>query len=266
MYPILLRWGDFRISTYGILIACAFIVAFSFVVRQGKKEGYDPNVILDLCYYMLIAAILGSRVFYIIVNLDFYLSHPLEIIMIWKGGLVFYGGLIGGLLITVWYIRKNKFNFFQMADFLIPAIPLGHAIGRLGCLFAGCCYGRHAADLPWAITFSNAESLAPKNIPLHPSQIYSSLAGLSLFLFLFLFRRVRKFQGQVFAVYFIIYPIVRVILERFRGDVTRKFLPVPGFPDMISTGDTVSFFLFAFGLGLYFFLRHKSMGKNPVTA
>ena len=257
MYPVLLRIGSFQISTYGVFIATGFIVAIFYLVRESKKKGHDPNLVLDLCYYILIAAIVGSRLFYIAINGDHYLAHPLDIFKIWQGGLVFYGGLIGSVLISIWFVRKHKLNFFSFGDHIIPAVPLGHMFGRLGCFFAGCCYGREAESLPWAVTFTHLESLAPKNIPLHPTQLYSSLSGLSIFFILLVLQRYKKFDGQVFASYFIIYPIFRIIIERFRGDYARKFLPLPGAPEAISTGDVVSFFIFLIGVFLWFYLRYK---------
>jgi len=257
MHPILYQMenGPLRLSTYGLMIAIAFIVGVSFLVRERKIEGKDPEVVLDLAYYLIIAAIIGSRIFYITINYKIYLNDPMAIIRSWEGGLVFYGGLIGCLIVGTWYIKKFKLNFFEIADTVIVAVPLGQVFGRLGCFFAGCCYGQHAPQIPWAITFSDPASLAPKNIPLHPTQLYASFGALMVFLILFGLKRFKHFEGQVFASYLLLYPINRVIQERFRGDFARKFLDIPGLPPIISTGDVVSFVLFV--LGGYLYLRFR---------
>jgi phosphatidylglycerol:prolipoprotein diacylglycerol transferase len=152
-------------------------------------------------------------------------------------------------------------NFLSTMDTLIVAVPLAHAFGRLGCFFAGCCYGRHAPDLPWAITFSNPASLAPKNIPLHPTQIYACLGAIGVFLIIFAIKRFKKFDGQVLASYLMIYPINRIIEERFRGDLARKFVPIPGAPDVVSTGDLVSILLLIAGIAFFFYTRNRHFEK-----
>ena len=257
MHPILFRIGSFQISMYGVMYATAFMVAIFYLVRETKKDGYDPNLILDLCYYILISAVVGARLFYIIINFDHYMSHPLDIFKIWQGGLVFYGGFILAVLMTIWFVKKHKMKFLKIGDHLAPALPLGMSIGRLGCFFAGCCYGKEAENLPWAVTFTHLESLAPKNIPLHPSQLYSSLGAFLIFILMMLINRYKKFDGQTSASFFIAYPIVRIFVERFRGDYARKFLPLPGAPELISTGDTVSFVVFLIGISWFLYLRYK---------
>jgi len=258
MHPILFEYGSLRLSTYGLFMALSFVAAIMYLVRDAKRAGENPEVVLDLTYYILIASIIGARLFYIIINWDYYAADPLAMVRVWEGGLVFYGGIIGAVLATLYFVRKYDLNFWSLTDFMIPAVPLGHVFGRMGCLFAGCCYGKPAENLPWAITFANPTSLAPKHVPLHPTQIYSSLTAIIIFLALVVILRRKRFDGQVILSYFLIYPIARSLLELFRGDYERKFLPLPGAPELISTGQATSILLFSIAAILYAWLAKKN--------
>ena len=137
MYPILLKIGEFTLHTYGLLLAVAFFLAVLVALREAKRVGLDPNIMMDLAFYALLAALIGSRVFYVLTNWEEFRDNPVDIIRFWRGGLVFYGGLIFAFLTGLWYVRKHHLNFPQLADIMAPAIPLGQAIGRLGCFSAG---------------------------------------------------------------------------------------------------------------------------------
>ena len=141
--------------------------------------------------------------------MQYYLRHPLDMLKIWEGGLVFYGGLLLAVPVAVWYMRKHRLDAWTIADIFAPYIALGHAVGRLGCFSAGCCYGEHAEDLPWAVTFLHPESLAKIGIPLHPTQIYESIGELANFLILITLRRYQSFKGNYSDLYtFIFHPQV----------------------------------------------------------
>ncbi|MBF0118978.1 MAG: prolipoprotein diacylglyceryl transferase [Desulfobacterales bacterium] len=217
MHPILLKLGKLEIYTYGFFIAVGFLVGIFLAKRQAAKEDISPDMILDLGFYILIAAIIGSRIFYIGTNIDFFMNNPIEMFKIWNGGLVFYGGFLGGLITGVLYLKKQKVSIWKTADILAPSLAIGHFFGRIGCLFAGCCYGKQC-DLPWSITFKNPQSLAPIGISLHPTQIYDAISNLIIFSFLLFFRRYKKFDGQIFWLYAMFYGIFRIIVEAFRGD------------------------------------------------
>ena len=137
MYPILLKFGEFTLHTYGFLLAVGFFLAVMLTLREARRVGVDPNVMMDLNFYVLLAALLGSRVFYVITSWEEFRDNPVDIIRFWRGGLVFYGGLIFAFFTGIWYVRKHRLNFRQLADIVSPAIPLGQAIGRLGCFSAG---------------------------------------------------------------------------------------------------------------------------------
>lgn len=223
MHPDLIKIGPLTIHTYGVLVAVGFLVALLLAVRQAGKQGISSNTILDLGFYVLVSAIVGSRLLFVFTNINHYVKHPLDIFKIWEGGLVFLGGLILATLVAAWYMRKHKLDTWTIADIFAPSIAIGHAIGRLGCFSAGCCYGKEAEGLPWAVTFLNPESLAKLGIPLHPTQLYESFGELLNFIILIILRRRQSFKGQLFWTYILLYSVLRFVVEIYRGDEIRGF-------------------------------------------
>ncbi len=217
MYPKLLTIGPFTISTYGVCIALGALLGITLISREAKKQGYDQQKILDLTFYLLIAAIIGSRVFYILLNPKYYLEHPLEIVMIWRGGLVFYGGFLIAFATCFLYLKKHNLPFLKTCDLLVPGLAIGEVLGRLGCFFAGCCYGK-PADLLWSIIFTHPYTLARSGVPLHPTQLYSSLKALIIFFVLISIRKYKKGAGLLTWTYILLYAIGRLIIESLRGD------------------------------------------------
>jgi phosphatidylglycerol:prolipoprotein diacylglycerol transferase len=217
MLPVLIKIGPVTLYTYGLMMALAMLTAAYYVQRRAGIEGEDPEKALDLAFYCLIAALVGSRALYIIVEYKQYIADPLAIFKIWEGGLVFYGGFIAAALTGFWFVNKHKIKPWKMADIAAPALALGHGIGRLGCLFAGCCYGK-PTDSWLGITFTNPLALAPKGIPLYPTQIFSSLNELTIFVILILVRPYKKFDGQLFLMWMGLYATGRFIIEFYRGD------------------------------------------------
>ncbi|MBW1867421.1 MAG: prolipoprotein diacylglyceryl transferase [Deltaproteobacteria bacterium] len=217
MHPVLLNLGKFSIYTYGFFVAMGFLAAIWFATREAKRCGVDHEKIMDLSFYVLIAAIVGSRLAYVATVPGEFAANPLDMFKIWKGGLVFYGGFVGAMLTAIIYLRARHLPIWKTGDIIAPALALGHFLGRIGCFFAGCCYGK-TCELPWSITFHDPASLAPINIPLHPTQLYSSAGNLMIFLVLLLVRRHRKFEGQIFWLYVLLYGVTRSVIEIFRGD------------------------------------------------
>lgn len=224
MHPVLFKIGPLTIYTYGVLVAAGFLLGLGLAVRQAKKEGVPSNKIVDLGFYILLAAIVGSRLFFILLNASYYFKNPLEILKIWEGGLVFYGGLIFAIPTALWYVKNNGLGVWKTADLFAPSIAIGHAIGRIGCFFAGCCHGKPAEGLPWAVTFTDPQSLAMTGIPLHPTQLYESLCEFIIFFFLVILRRYKSFNGQLFLAYILLYSVLRFVVEFFRGDAGRGFI------------------------------------------
>ena len=256
MYPILIEFGFFKIFTYGLLVATGFLVAILLASSRAEKEGLDSQKVLDLCFYVMVSALLGARLLYVIVEYRYFLDSPLEIFKFWKGGLVFYGGLILGVLISLWYLKRNQMPMWKTADLLAPSIALGQLIGRWGCFFAGCCYGKKT-DVAWGITFTDPRSLAPLEISLHPTQVYLSLNAVFIFIFLMWLSKRKVFDGQILWSYGILYSIGRFLIEYFRGDDR-------GFPveQVLSTSQFVGVFVFSFSVFMLLTLYRKSLRSH----
>lgn len=217
MHPILVHFGSFTLYTYGFFLAMGFLAAIWFSKRNARFYDLKPDDISDLFFVILISGIVGARLLYVIINFDDFKTSPLDVFKLWNGGLVFFGGFIGAVAASIVTLRIKNLPFFKTADTIAPGVALGHGIGRLGCFFAGCCYGRQC-DLPIAVQFSHPDSLAPLHVPLHPTQIYMVAANLILFLILIFLQRRKRFHGMIFLSYIILYSVFRFIIEFFRGD------------------------------------------------
>lgn len=222
MHPILLQVGSLKLYTYGFFVALGFIIAIWFTKRNARFYGVPDQMVSDLFLTVLISALAGARILYVLINIDAYRDNFLDIFKIWNGGLVFFGGFIGGALGAIIFLRIKKMDIWKTADVISPGLALGHSVGRFGCLFAGCCYGK-SCSLPIAITFTNPDSLAPLNIPLHPTQLYMIASNFVLFLILLAIQRRKRFNGMVFLSYIMLYSAFRSIIEFFRGDFRGTF-------------------------------------------
>ena len=258
MLPVLFKFDGIALHTYGILLASGFLMAVLLAVREARRVGIDPNRIMDLSFYVLVAAIVGSLVFYVITNWGEFRDDPVSVVFFWRGGLVFYGGLIFAFAAGLWYVRNNRLPFRRLADLTAPSIALGQALGRLGCFAAGCCFGA-PASVPWAVTFRDPESLAPQGVPLHPAQLYESAAAFAIF---FILRRMRlnpKYEGKIFWFYLFFYSTSRYIIEFYRNDPRGWVIP-----DFLSSAQAVGWVTIP--LALYMLLRRPAApaktGKN----
>jgi phosphatidylglycerol:prolipoprotein diacylglycerol transferase len=216
--------GPFSLHMYGLLLVSGLLAALWLVGRLARKEGLDPQKVQDLGIASIIAGLVGAKLLLVVVDFDQYRSSPRALLDVLQSGGVFYGGLLGAIPVAWWYIKKHGLPLFSTLDVMAPAVALGQAIGRLGCFAAGCCYGA-PSTAPWSVIFHSEDAHAlvgvPLGVPLHPSQLYESLGVFILLFVLLAVLRNRKFQGQVVALYLILYAILRFILEFFRGDVAR---------------------------------------------
>ncbi len=216
--------GPFTLHTYGVLLAIAFLAGLWVVSRQAKRAGLDAGRVTDMAVWVLIAGLVGAKALLLVVDWRFYSRNPRELLGIFQSGGVFYGALLAGALVAWYYARRYKLPAWPTADVLAPGVVLGQAIGRLGCFSAGCCWGK-PSSLPWAVTFTDLNAArqvgTPLDIPLHPSQLYESLAAFLIFFFLLWLAPRKSFQGQVALVYVAVYSVVRFVLEFWRGDAVR---------------------------------------------
>jgi phosphatidylglycerol:prolipoprotein diacylglycerol transferase len=153
---------------------------------------------------------------------------------------------------VLWYVKKNALGVWSIADVFAPSLAIGHAIGRIGCFYSGCCYGKPAEGLPWAVTFTDPQSLALIGVPLHPVQLYESLGEFIIFFVLITLRRHKSFNGQFFMTYIILYSVLRFIVEFFRGDVARGFIT-----SQISLSQGVSILMFLVAAAGFIMLKRR---------
>ncbi len=251
MYPILFQFGSFKIYAYGFFIAAGFIVGLVLATLRARREGIPFGNVVDLFFYTLLSAFLGSRILFVLINFDDYRQNPLQIFKLWEGGLVFYGGLIPAAVVALLYMRRHRLPIWKLADLISPLIALGLFFGRIGCFLAGCCYGKETS-LPWGVVFKNPESLARLNVPLHPTQLYDAANGLAIFLFLNWMEKRKTFDGQIFWLFLFLYSITRFLIEMVRGD-PRGFL----FGGLLSTSQAVGIVLAIFSLFMLFYMKKK---------
>jgi phosphatidylglycerol---prolipoprotein diacylglyceryl transferase len=225
-------WKPVPIFSYGVMLGSSMVVGWFLALRLAQSDGIPREQAAAIYMWTAIWSIIGARLLYVITELHEF-GNPLDVLMLNKGGLVAYGGMIGGFFASWYGCHKRKIHLLRWADVSAPSVVLGTAITRIGCLLYGCDYGR-LADVPWAIRFPpeapafhdhvanfGLDKNALASLPVHPTQIYETLAGLSLFGLLMLLRRTRKFSGTVFLGWVIGYGVLRSIIEVYRGDADR---------------------------------------------
>ncbi len=268
MHPVLFQTNLFgllaepwALHSYGVLIALGFLLALVLAARQAKREGEDADFVIDLAFYVLLTGLAGARLVFILTKLPDYVADPKQVLMFWHGGLVWYGGFIGAVLFTVYYCKKHRLSFLKYADIIIPYMAMAHAFGRFGCLSAGCCFGR-PTSMPWGIVFprgsmvhqaQQSEQLvhfSDAALPVHPTQLYEAGAELLLFALLLWLRPRKRFHGQLFLVWLSAYPVVRSIIEVFRGDKERGVY-------ILSTSQFISIGVALAALALFAHLRRQ---------
>ena len=202
MHPILFNAGPITIYSYGVLLAGAYLAGLWLAVRRAKAAGIDGNRVMDLLIWVIIAALVGAKALLLVVDFQHFTSSWAEFTTLLRSGGVFYGGLIAAILIGVYQLRKHRLPLWPATDLFSPGIALGYMVGRLGCLMAGCCYGK-PTEVAWAITFTdpaaNFNVGTPLNVALHPTQLYEAAAGLVILVaLLVLEKRPKPFPGRTF--------------------------------------------------------------------
>jgi phosphatidylglycerol:prolipoprotein diacylglycerol transferase len=246
MHPILARlgplelfghqFGPLTLHTYGMLVALGFLAGLIVVMRGARREGLPSEPVLDLAFVVVLAAIVGSRLLYVLFNLREYLADPLRAFKVWEGGLVFHGGLLLAIPACLYVMRRSRLPAWITADVFAPAVALGQAIGRIGCFAAGCCYGA-PWDPPFCVTYTDPESLAPLHTPLFPSQLFAFASGIVVFAVLVVYRPRRRAAGQVFWLYLVLASAARLAEDAFRGTAAKlELLPWLSATQAISLG------------------------------
>jgi len=267
MYPRLLTTPFFTIHTFGVLLAAAYLAAYWWLLREGQRQRLDIDAISSLGIWAIVGALIGAKVLMIVRTLPEYLAGPSDLFslsLVTSAG-DFYGGFIGALVASaIFFWRHPHLPFWRVADLCGPAIALGQAIGRIGCLMAGDDYGR-PTQLPWAVTFTDQDAAriggAPLGVPLHPVQLYESIVCAMLFAALVWLSRRKRFDGEVILAYTLVYAIVRFLFEFFRGDADRGFI----FGGLLSTSQFIAAILAPVAIALWVMQRRRADSLRAQT-
>jgi phosphatidylglycerol:prolipoprotein diacylglycerol transferase len=254
MHPVLFTIGSYPVQAYPLFLTIGYFAALFLARKLAQIRGYAPAVFTDIGFIALVLGLIGARALFVLTNFSYFGAHPIEAPAFWGGGLVFFGGFLVALPGVVAYLQWKKISVPAAFDVLAPALALGHAIGRIGCFFAGCCHGSYC-ELPWAVRMGSplVESTL-RGLPIHPTQLYECFGLLLLVgLLLMLFRK-KLAAGIVAASYLVGYSILRFGVEFFRGDTIRGTLTGTPF----STSQIVAAFLFLGGSGWLFARAFRS--------
>jgi phosphatidylglycerol:prolipoprotein diacylglycerol transferase len=226
VFPRLFHIGNFSLPTYGLLVSLGVLIGLWISVRNSEKQGINGDDAWNLGILVVLCGILGAKILYIVNDWTYYSAHLGEIFSFatLQAGGVFSGGLIGGFSAAAWYVRKQRMPALATCDAFAPGLAFGHALGRVGCFAAGCCYGKPTTHF-WGVTFTSPIAQAwvgtPLGVPLEPTQLFESAVELANFFILMWLLKRKKFDGQVLAAYFILYGVARYFLEFLRDDPGR---------------------------------------------
>jgi phosphatidylglycerol:prolipoprotein diacylglycerol transferase len=265
--------GGLSVFGFGTLLVLAFLCSTSLAWWRARREGLDPDVILDMAFWVFLFGMVGARVFYCIEYWGVDIKNWVEVFQYWKGGIVFYGGLLGAIVGFFFYRRWHPFPLRPYMDVLAPSIGIGMMFGRLGCFLNGCCYG-HVSQLPWAMSFPQPSppwqhhralgmisSSAVRSLAVHPTQLYSAIDGLVLFLVLSAFFPLRRRDGAVMGILMLTYPISRFLIEFLRNDEPAFFAGLT-----ISQNISVAFFLVGLGFWAWLLQQPSGLYREQVEA
>lgn len=244
MNPVCFNIGSHPIYWYGVMMALAFLAGMLHWQWLGRRSGHDTSLASDLAFWLMAGGILGARIAYVVANLKYFMAAPQDIIRIDQGGLIFYGGFIGGLITFLVLVKWRHLKVADLADFTVTALPLGHALGRIGCFLNGCCGGAETHV-----------SLVTAGLSHYPVQIYEAFFNLGVYALLtWYFLRQRGSQyGSVVALYLMTYPIGRFLLEFIRGDDRLRVI------GGLDAAQIISLTLFIAGVALWGFTRKKHL-------
>ena len=314
MYPVIFRLGPLTVHSYGVMLALGFLIGFFLSIRRARVEGIAPAKIANLLFIVLVSGLIGARILFVLLNLEHYLAHPLEAVMLHRGGLAFFGGFALAFPIGFAYLRKVNLNPWDTFDLIIPYVALGQSIVRIGCFLNGCCYGT-PSGLPWAVSFPplSAAYASFGFAPLHPAQLYQAVANFVIFLLclklysrklssppkagwiaskgvppyggnfvsqnsllpikgnqiiplnnpnpyrnLLKFRYFKRYDGEIFLVYFLLYAPSRFFIEFLRGDSITLGIG-------IGMGQIAALLIFIVSVVIYFLkARQVKVEKNII--
>jgi phosphatidylglycerol---prolipoprotein diacylglyceryl transferase len=257
MYPVLFSFGPFTLHTYGLLVAIGFLTGVRIARWGATRDQLNVDRMMDLVFWSLVVGFIGARTLFVITRFESFMMSPLDVFKVWEGGLVFYGGPFAVIPFMWWYTRKHRMNLWKVFDVGSLSLVIGHFFGRLGCVGAGCCYGKPTGSDWFGLRFNSSlveESL--RGVLLHPTQLYEATGLLILLFALILVFKKKIVDGQVAITYLMTYPILRSIVEVYRGDTIRGFV----IEDVLSTSQFISILAFVMG-GAFLWLRLRSQSR-----
>lgn len=265
MHPVLITFSifgkEFSLHFYGVMIALGATSGYLYLVYHGKKTlGVSPETIQGLAILIIFASVIGGKLFFFLEAPKYYFGTPANMLKNFRTGFVFYGSLLFAVPMAIWYVRNFKLPVLPLLDRLAIAACIIHAFGRVGCFMAGCCYGTPTTRI-MGVKYNDALSQAPLHQSLHPTQLYEVILILGILLVLGMFRRYKRFEGQLFMLYIILYGVGRSITEVFRGDIRRGFI-IEG---ILSHSQLISLVMIALVLLIYVRLYKKANASaaNP---
>ncbi|MEE8564236.1 MAG: prolipoprotein diacylglyceryl transferase [Atribacterota bacterium] len=229
MYRILFTIGSFPVYSYGVMLALAFIMGILLAMKEAKRIGENPERILDISLYVILGALIGGRLGYVIFHLDYYLKNPIQMLYFRQGGLSFLGAFIIAFFLCWLYVKRTKLSFWKFADVAAPSVAMGIGIARIGCFLNGCCFGVVSEN--YGIKFPSLHmppvylqqlkdgliaSGSSYTLPVIPTQLYSFLYAFLIFFILLGIRKYKKYDGYLFLNFLVLYSISRFIIEFFR--------------------------------------------------
>lgn len=252
MRPILFHIGSLPVFSWGFMFMIAVSLATYLMLKRARREGLNPDHLVDLVLFAVIGGIVGARLFYVIFYEPMtYIREPLRIFMLQQGGMVFHGGLLGGVIAAILVIKKHKLATWQVADLIVPYLALAYGIVRIGCFLNGDSYGL-PTGLPVGVVFPGVDDL-----PRHPTQLYSSAAGFLIFGILLWLKGRKTFQGQLFAQFLFLYVTYRTLVEMLRDNL-RVLGP-------ITIAQVINAVIFVIAVVLYRYLKGNGVKRAGVS-
>jgi len=256
MHPILVDLGFFQVPSYGVLVATGVLIGLLTLKWRADRAGLDGARLVDVGLWLVIWALVGAKGLLVLVEPPRYLRDPGDLIGLMRAGGVFLGGFAAAVAAGIVLFRRYHLPALATMDVIVPSVALGQAIGRLGCLLAGCCWGSRCS-LPWAVTYTDPAAASnvgtPLNVPLHPFPAYEALFDFALFLGLDLLYRRRPAAGRVFASYLLAYGAGRFLLEWVRGDAARGFV----LAGALSTSQLIAAAMVVLGAALHVWITRR---------